>query len=124
VDRLWVAEAPGSGGYRAAPMLGVRPAGAVVPGLDVQRLGLDEGFHPRPAGVRVLDDVGQRLGDDEVGARLDLRWESRRPHVDLRLLEAEAMAREGVGEREPAFGVGARIADERKGSVVERHPTI
>jgi nucleobase:cation symporter-1, NCS1 family len=39
------------------------------------------------------------------------------------LLEAEALAHEGIGESEPAFDVGARVVDELEGSVIQRHPS-
>ena len=59
--------------------VGIGAADAVVADLDAQR----PVVHPRAylgaLGVRVLDDVGERLGDDEVRARLDLRRAAARP---------------------------------------------
>ena len=44
---------------------------------------LDRCAHGRPRRARVLDDVRQRLGDDEVGARLDVRRQPLRADVDV-----------------------------------------
>ena len=39
------------------------------------------------------------------------------------LLESEALKHEEIGE-EPAFDVGARVADEFEDGTVERHPQV
>ena len=50
----------------------VRPAHPVVAHLDAEPVVLEREFDRRGAGPRVLGDVGERLGGDEVRARLDL----------------------------------------------------
>ena len=50
----------------------VRPTDAVVTHLDTQRVVFDHRGRLGLRRLRVLDDVRQCLGDDEVGARLDL----------------------------------------------------
>ena len=57
----------------------VGAADAVVADLDAQHAVRRPRRAPRARRARVLDDVGQRLGDDEVGARLDLRREPLAP---------------------------------------------
>src|SRR4051794_13483688 len=59
-------EQPGAGVVAGA-------ADAVVADLDAQRVAVDRGGDPGAVGVRVLDGVRQRLGDDEVGGRLERR---------------------------------------------------
>jgi hypothetical protein len=47
--------------------MGIGAADAVVDDLDVEVAAVDCQFHGGVVGVRVFDDVGQCLGDDEVG---------------------------------------------------------
>ena len=56
---------------------------AVVANLDAERPIVHACADLGLPGVRVLDDVGERLGDDEVGARLDLRREPLGRQIDL-----------------------------------------
>jgi hypothetical protein len=63
--------------------LGVRPADAVVPHLDLQCSVMDRRVHPGGLGVGVLHDVRERLGHDEVGARLDLGREPLGRNLDV-----------------------------------------
>ena len=55
---------------------GVRPPDAVIANLHDERAFLDPRLYVGSCGLRVLHDVGECLGDDEVGARLDLRGKS------------------------------------------------
>ena len=87
--------------------------------------------HPRPdrhvdaARVRVLDGVGQRLGDEEVRGRLDLRREAllRHPQGDRdrqprgELLERRAEPAIGEDERVDAGGELAQVVDRAAGVV-------
>ena len=63
--------------------VGVGPADADVPNVHVQRAVLHPSGHLGVAGVRVLHDVGQRLGHDEVRARLDVGGKPRGRKIDL-----------------------------------------
>ncbi len=58
-------------------------ADAVVAHLDPQRPVLDPRGDRGARGAGVLGDVGERLGDDEVGGRLDRRRQPVDRHVDL-----------------------------------------
>ena len=49
----------------------VRAADAVVADVDREHIGLEVDLDGRARGVSVLDDVGQRLRDDEVRRGLD-----------------------------------------------------
>ena len=112
---------------------------AVVAHLDSQRAVLDARRDRGAVGARVLRDVGQRLGDDEVGGRLDRGREPAHGHVDLdrhrhpRRQRVHSRAQPAVGEdrREDAvrelaqlggrlLGVVERLGHERGGVLLAR----
>jgi hypothetical protein len=75
-------------GQAAAARPGARTAGPVVAHLDLARaaIGPDRAEphpHPHLAGPGVLGHVGERLGAEEVHARLDRGREPARGHLDL-----------------------------------------
>ncbi len=78
----------------------VGAAPAVVADLDDQRPAGAGGGHPDLRGAAVLGHVAQRLGDDEVGGRLDVL---RRP---LRQVD-----RHGHGDRRPVGELAYRRAE-------------
>ena len=114
------------------PALRVGAADAVVANLQPERAAIDPAADRGAGGAGVLDDVRQRLGDDEVGGRLERRGQplggtststGRAKRLDDRLdAGAEAAAAERRGQdaaREVAqlggraLGVLERLVDER-----------
>src|SRR5215211_3585695 len=69
---------------RQSVTVGIGASDPVVLNLDVEHPVLHRRHRLGGSGVRVLDDVGERLGHDEVRARLDLRREplGRNVHVN------------------------------------------
>ena len=59
-------------------------------------------------GLGVLDHVRERLGDDEVGGRLDLRWQPFADHVDVDG-QVEALDDGAHPAAEAANGEGSRM---------------
>jgi hypothetical protein len=74
-----VAEPDEAAGLRA----GMSPADPVVADLGQVLVGRDLQSYPRVGGVRVLDDVGQRLGTEKVQAGLDRGGQPDARYVDL-----------------------------------------
>ena len=64
--------------------------------------------HPRLAGVGVLGDVRERLGDDEIGSGLDGTGEPARALVDV---DPDG---DGGAQGESAHGVSEPIVGERR----------
>jgi hypothetical protein len=63
--------------------VGVDTSDPVGLNLDLEHPVLHRRRHLGVSGIRVLDDVGERHGDDEVRARLDLRREPLGRNIDL-----------------------------------------
>ena len=87
---------------RQAPQPGpatrIGAADAVVGDLDDERPVVTLDDDPGGGGRRVLDDVGQRLGDDEVGGELD-RLRDAVEHARGHLDRERRPAREGLDRR-------------------------
>jgi hypothetical protein len=62
---------------------GTRPADSVVPDLDDAPVSRDFQPYPGACSLRVLDDVRQRFGAEEVKAGLDGRRQPDAGHIDL-----------------------------------------
>src|SRR4030088_1640055 len=65
-----------------AAAVGPGASDAIVAYPDLNGAVLDPRRHRGVSGVSVFGDVGQRLGDDEVGRRLDRRGKPAHGHVD------------------------------------------
>ncbi len=106
---------------RPDPGRGVGPADAVVADLDLELLALAADGHVRVRRGAVLPDVGERLGDDEVGRRLDRH---RQPLVEVGVeLDGHGRAVGQGLERggEPAVGEHGGMDPGREGAqVVDR----
>ena len=96
----------------------VRAADAVVEHRDVQCVGrfVEPHGDDRLGGARVFGDVGQRLGDDEVGDRLDFVGQPvRQVDVESRRHAGGFDALHDRGQR----GVQAAVGEDRRGDAAD-----
>ena len=93
-----------------ADAAGVGAADAVVEHLDHEPVVLVLGGQPGAGGARVLGDVGQRLGDEEVGDRLGVAAPARCGQVDVdRDRHRAARGEGGDGGVQAAVGQHRRV---------------
>jgi hypothetical protein len=78
-------------------------ADAIVSHLDMELVEVDSRADCRGSGVRVLDDVRERFGDDKVRARLDLGYEPLRREIH-RDREVETLDESIDASAEPSAG--------------------
>ena len=71
------------GDAHEAVALGIRPSYSVVADLEGEGAVIDRSLHRRPRCSGVLHDVRERLGGDEVRARLEIRVQPLAQDVDI-----------------------------------------